>query len=145
MNKIIPTDELKERISILIVDDDAMVRTILAEYMVSFGFKRVEEAKTGRHALKLMQYENKVYDIIISDWEMPEVDGLVLLKAVRNNPLMKTTRFLMVTSQSSQERFKITRAAKSRVDGYMVKPFRGDVLKQKIYEVLNWELEPKAS
>ncbi len=76
---------------------------------------------------------------------MPEVDGLVLLKAVRNSPLMANAKFIMVTSQGSQERFKITRAAKSRVDAYMVKPFRGDVLKSKLYEVLGWEVEKKAA
>jgi two-component system chemotaxis response regulator CheY len=143
MSKIIPTAEIKESVSFLVVDDDAMVRTILIEYLMSFGFKRIEEAKNGRHAMKMIQYENKFFDVVISDWEMPEVDGLVLLKSVRNNSLMANTKFIMVTSQSSQERFKITRAAKSRVDAYMVKPFRGDTLKSKLYEVLGWEEENK--
>lgn len=145
MNKLIPSDDIKESVSFLVVDDDAMVRTILIEYLVSFGFKRIDEAKNGRQAMKMIQYENKFYDIVISDWEMPEVDGLVLLKAIRNSATMSNAKFIMVTSQSSQERFKITRAAKSRVDAYMVKPFRGDTLKSKLYEVLGWELETKAS
>lgn len=134
-----PTKEMKEALSILVVDDDAMVRTILAEYLMSFGFVRIDEAKNGKQAMKMMSYENKFYDLVISDWEMPEVDGLTFLKAMRNDPARSETRFIMVTSQSSQERFKISRAAKSRVDAYIVKPFRGDLLKQKVYEVLNWE------
>ncbi len=139
MSKIIPTRDIMESVSILVVDDDAMVRTIIVEYLISFGFKRIEEAKNGRHAMKMIQYENKFYDVVISDWEMPEVDGLVLLKAIRNSLTMGHAKFIMVTSQGSQERFKITRAAKSRVDAYMVKPFRGEVLKTKIYEVLGWQ------
>lgn len=138
MSLITPTQDLKESVSFLVVDDDAMVRTIMIEYLISFGFKRIDEAKNGRQAMKLIQYENKFYDVIISDWEMPEVDGLVLLKGVRNSITMPNAKFIMVTSQGSQERFKITRAAKSRVDAYIVKPFRGDVLKTKVYEVLEW-------
>ncbi len=68
MSKIIPTDEIKESVSFLVVDDDAMVRTILIEYLMSFGFKRIEEAKHGRQAMKMIQYENKFFDVIISDW-----------------------------------------------------------------------------
>lgn len=138
---MIPTKEMKDALSILVVDDDAMVRTIVTEYLVTFGFTRIEEAKNGRHAMKIMNYENKFYDLVISDWEMPEVDGLTFLKALRNDPAREMCKFIMVTSQSSQERFKISRAAKSRVDAYIVKPFRGDMLKQKIYEVLGWEEE----
>jgi two-component system chemotaxis response regulator CheY len=136
-----PTKEMKEALSILVVDDDAMVRTIVTEYLMSFGFVRIDEAKNGRHAIKTMSTENKFYDIVISDWEMPEVDGLTFLKALRNDPTRDLCKFIMVTSQSSQERFKISRAAKCRVDAYIVKPFRGDLLKQKLYEVLGWELE----
>ncbi len=143
MSKLVPNDEIKESVSFLVVDDDAMVRTILIEYLMSFGFKRIEEAKNGRQAMKMIQYENKFFDVIISDWEMPEVDGLMLLKAVRNSSVVANAKFIMVTSQSSQERFKITRAAKSRVDAYMVKPFRGDILKSKLYEVLGWSEEEK--
>lgn len=133
----VPSSEMKEALSILVVDDDAMVRTIIMEYLLNYGFKRIEEAKNGKHAQKLM-HDNKMYDIIISDWEMPEVDGLTFLKSVRNDPVHSHTKFIMVTSQSSQERFKISRAVKSHVDAYIVKPFRGDVLKTKIYEVLGW-------
>lgn len=134
-----PSKDLIEALSILVVDDDAMVRTIVTEYLLSFGFTRIEEAKNGRQAIKMMSYENKFFDLVISDWEMPEVDGLTFLKALRNDPLRDSCKFIMVTSQSSQERFKISRAAKCRVDAYIVKPFRGDLLKQKIYEVLGWE------
>lgn len=146
MSKLVPSNEMLEALSILVVDDDAMVRTILIEYLVSFGFKRIEEAKNGRQALKSLQVDSKFYDVIISDWEMPDVDGLVLLKAVRNHPVLSNAKFIMVTSQGSQERLKISRAAKSRVDAYIVKPFRGDTLKRKIYDVLGWEYaESKAS
>lgn len=140
-----PTQDMIEKVCILVVDDDAMVRTIVVEYLMSFGFIHVDEAKNGRAAIKGMLQDNKLYDIIISDWEMPGMDGLTLLKALRNDPLRAATKFIMVTSQSSQERFKISRAIKSRVDAYIVKPFRGEVLKTKIYEVMGWKLEKAKS
>ncbi len=145
MTKYTPSKEIKESVSILVVDDDAMVRTILVEYLRSFGFKLIDEAKNGRQAMRMIQYDKKIYHVIISDWEMPKVDGLVLLKAIRNSLTLSEAKFIMVTSQGSQERFKISRAAKSRVDAYLVKPFRGDLLKAKLYEVLGWSEDADAA
>lgn len=126
------------RISILLVDDDAMVRSILTEYLAAMGFKNVRVAKDGDDALKLIQDAKFAIDLVISDWEMPEVTGLALLKAVRSNPNRAETPFIMVTSQRSMERFKITQAAQWKVNSYIMKPFRQNILKTKIFEVMDW-------
>jgi two-component system, chemotaxis family, chemotaxis protein CheY len=126
------------RISILLVDDDAMVRSILTEYLAAMGFKNVRVAKDGDDALKLIKDTKFAIDLVISDWEMPEVTGLTLLKAVRSNSHRAETPFIMVTSQRSMERFKITQAAQWKVDSYIMKPFRQNILKTKIFEVMDW-------
>lgn len=126
------------QVSILLVDDDAMVRAILVEYLAGMGFKNVHAAKNSEHALKLIQDGKFHIDLVISDWEMPEVSGLTLLKAVRNHPARGGTPFIMVTSQRSMERFKITQAAQWQVSSYVIKPFRQEMLRAKIFEIFNW-------
>ena len=109
----------------LVVDDDSQVRDIIVQYLKSFGFTNIIEAKDGNVGLKFVRNPSQVIDFIISDWEMPKRDGLTLLRAVRKEVYRKGTKFLMVTSQGSHERMKITKAAKARVDGYMVKSHAG--------------------
>lgn len=128
-------------ISILVVDDDAMVKSVLVEYLQNMGFKNITAAKKSTHALSIVQENKFRVDLIISDWEMPEVTGLTLLKAVRNSPQLKSIPFIMVTSQRSMERFKITQAANYAVSCYLIKPFRQEVLRKKIYEVLGWDVK----
>lgn len=121
-----------EEINILVVDDDAQARSIIVEYLESFGFKKIIQFGNGDSAIKYVQDVNKPVDIVLSDWEMPQGNGLQLLKAVRLNPMRKGIQFMMITSQRSQERFKITQAAHWRVDAYLIKPFRGHVLQEKL-------------
>lgn len=121
---------------ILIVDDDDMVRSIIAEYLETFGYKNLIQFKDGGSAVRYLQNPVHRVDLIISDWEMPELNGLGLLQAVRRNQQRKDTKFLMVTSQRSQERIKITRAALWKVDAYLVKPFRGNDLREKVLQLL---------
>jgi two-component system chemotaxis response regulator CheY len=125
-------------LSILVVDDDAMVRSIVVEYLENLGFKNIFAAEDGSAALKLIQDAEYSIDLIISDWEMPEVTGLTLLKAVRNSPQRLETPFIMMTSQRSMERFKISQAAQWQVSAYVLKPFRQDALRSKVWEVLGW-------
>lgn len=125
-----------ENMSVLVVDDDAMVRCIVVEYLKSFGFGTILEAKNGADALKYLRNYSVNVDLVISDWQMPMMDGHVLLKAVRNDPKRAAVKFIMVTSQSSQERFKISRAKLLSVDGYIIKPFHGIVLREKIMQVM---------
>ncbi|MDZ4675895.1 MAG: response regulator [Oligoflexia bacterium] len=129
----------------LIVDDDGQVRDILAQYLNSFGFNKVIQAKDGKAAIKIIQNHSQRIDFIISDWEMPHIDGLTLLRAVRKDPARASIKFLMVSSQSSHERMKISKAAKSRVDAYLVKPFRANILKDKINILMNGEIDESAA
>lgn len=128
-------------LSILVVDDDAMVKSVLVEYLQAMGFTNVHAAKSSEQALKLIQDPKYAIDLVISDWEMPEISGLTLLKAVRNQQSRLDTPFIMVTSQRSMERFKITQAAQWQVSAYIIKPFRQEALKQKIWQVLEWKSE----
>lgn len=124
------------KLTVMVVDDDAMVRYIVVEYLRSFGFRNIVEAKNGVDAVKYFRDPTHPLDLIISDWQMPRMDGHVLLKAVRNDPHRSAVKFIMVTSQASQERFKINRAKLLSVDGYIIKPFHGDVFRDKILQVL---------
>lgn len=122
-----------EEINVVVVDDDAQARSIIVEYLESFGFKKIIQFGNGDSAIKYIQDVSKPVDIVLSDWEMPLGNGLQLLKAVRLNPKRKSLQFMMITSQRSQERFKITQAAHWRVDAYLIKPFRGHVLEEKMH------------
>lgn len=123
---------------ILVVDDDQMVLEVLVDYLRSFGFTNITAVSDSKKALKLIQDPMTHYDLIVSDWEMPDVSGLVILQSVRKNDQKAQTRFIIVTSQQSMERFKISRAAHWHVNAYIVKPFRATVLKEKIWQVMSW-------
>lgn len=130
--------------TILVIDDDALVRNVLVEYLQRFGFKRILTAKDGRHALKMIQDKKLSIDLILSDWEMPDVDGLTILKATRNAPHRAQAKFIMVTSQGSQERMKISKAGRHKANAYIIKPFLGKTLRDKIWGVMGWELTDEA-
>lgn len=133
-------------INVVVVDDDSQVLEVIVEYLEYFGLCNVTQFTKPQQALQYIQDTNSKIDIIFSDWEMKHMSGLDLLKAVRGNPQRKETPFIMITSQSSLERIKITRAVQSKVDAYIIKPFRAEVLKEKVWQVLGWnEQEEEAS
>lgn len=125
-----------DRMVVLVVDDDEVVRKIIVEHMTAFGFKHFLEAKDGTEAFRFIVDQIQRIDLIISDWEMPRTDGLTLLRAVRAQKHRADTPFIMVTSQQTEERAKISNAKKHHVDSYIVKPFRGDILRDKVFQVL---------
>ncbi len=129
-----------ERLTVLVVDDDDVIRKIIIEHLMSFGFKNFLEAKDGAEAFRHVVDQIQRIDLIISDWEMPRTDGLTFLRAVRAHKHRTDTPFIMVTSQQTDERMKISNAKKHHVDSYIVKPFRGDTLREKVFQVLfAWE------
>lgn len=117
---------------ILVVDDFSTMRRIVRNILKQIGHLDVEEAENGRDALQKLKRDQ--FDFIISDWNMPTMDGLELLKAVRSDPQLKAVPFLMVTAESKQE--SVVEAIKSGVSNYIVKPFTADVLKGKIDKIL---------
>lgn len=130
--------------TILIVDDDSEIREIIKNYLIHFGFKSFLEAKDGAHAFRFVLDARQKIDLIISDWEMPNADGLTLLRAVRKHRTKSETPFIMVTSQQSQERLKISSAKKNSVDCYIIKPFRAETLQEKVWEALGLNVHEKA-
>ena len=124
------------RMTIMIVDDDDEVRGIIKDYMTMFGFRTFIEARDGAEAYRFVLDTIQRIDLIISDWEMPRTDGLSLLKAVRAHNTRYSTPFIMVTSQQSQERMKITNAKRHAIDSYIIKPFRSDILREKVFQAL---------
>src|SRR4051812_46070533 len=99
-----------ERLMVLVVDDDEVVRKIIVEHMQGFGFKNFIEAKDGAEAFRYIQDPIQRLDLILCDWEMPRTDGLTLLRALRANKTKADVPFIMITSQQSQERMKISKA-----------------------------------
>lgn len=119
---------LDKNIPILVVDDFLTMRKIVRTGLKQMGFNNVSEAEDGAKALeKLKSQEIK---LIISDWNMPNMSGLDLLKAVRSDEKLKTIPFLMVTAEGKKE--NVLEAAKAGVSNYIVKPFATDNLQEKL-------------
>lgn len=116
---------------ILIVDDFSTMRRITKNLLRELGFNNTHEADDGLTALPMLQSGS--FDFLITDWNMPGMEGLELLKIVRKDPNLKTTPVLMVTAESKRE--LIMEAAKSGVNGYIVKPFTAATLQEKIEKI----------
>ena len=120
-----------KKIRILVVDDFATMRRIVKNILTQLGFKNIVEADDGTTALKVLQAEK--IDLIISDWNMPKMTGLELLKKVRATPEWAKIPFIMVTAEAQQD--NIILAVKARVSQYIVKPFTAETLGEKIDKV----------
>jgi two-component system chemotaxis response regulator CheY len=128
---------------VLVVDDDDMIRNIIIQQLRTIGFQKFLEAANGTEAHKFMLDPMQRVDLVICDWEMPKTDGLTFLRAIRSSRHRAETPFIMVTSQQSQERMKISKAKKHEVDAYIVKPFRAETLRAKVFQVLFDALDKK--
>jgi len=118
-------------IKILIVDDFSTMRKIIRNILTQLGFKNILEADDGTTALEILKKEK--VDLIISDWNMPKMSGLELLKAVRSDENLKDIPFVMVTAEAQKE--SILEAIKYKVNQYIVKPFTPETLKEKLEKV----------
>jgi two-component system chemotaxis response regulator CheY len=116
---------------ILIVDDFSTMRKIIRGIMKKLGFTNLEEADDGSTALPKLKSDN--FDFVISDWNMPTMSGLELLKAVRSDDDLKELPFLMVTAEAKKE--NIVQAVKAGASNYIVKPFTQEVLQKKLEEI----------
>jgi two-component system, chemotaxis family, chemotaxis protein CheY len=117
----------------LVVDDFATIRRIVKGVINELGFSNVTEADDGSTALPLLRDGN--FDFLITDWNMPGMPGLDLLKAVRANPKLAKLPVLMLTAEAQRE--QIIAAAQAGVNGYIIKPFTAEVLKKKLTKILN--------
>ena len=119
-------------IRFLVVDDFSTMRRIIKNFLTDLGYTNVAEADDGKTALPVLK--SGVVDFLITDWNMPGMPGLELLKEVRNDPTTKKLPVLMVTAEAKRE--QIVEAAQAGVNGYVVKPFTAQTLKEKIDKIL---------
>ena len=122
----------KPDLKILVVDDFPTMRRIVKTLLKQNGFSNFTEAEDGVQAMKLLESHGD-FEFIVSDWNMPNMTGLELLKTVRATPKLKHLPFLMVTAEAEKE--NIIEAVKSGVSNYVVKPFTGQTLEEKLDKI----------
>ena len=120
-------------LKILLVDDSPTMRRILANALKHLGYKDVAEAENGRAALDRLRTDR--YGFIITDWNMPEMDGLTFIKTLKEESELSDIPILMVTTRSQQE--DVLEAMRAGVNNYITKPFTPQILKQKIEAILS--------
>ena len=118
-------------IKILVVDDMSTMRRIVKNIMKQLGFANVEEAENGEEALVKLRAES--FGFIISDWNMPVMTGIELLRAVRADDKLKAIPLLMVTAEAQKE--NLIEAIQAGVSNYIVKPFTAEVLQEKMNKI----------
>lgn len=122
---------MDRNIKVLVVDDFATMRRILKNVLRELGYTKIVEADDGTTALVVLKKEK--VDLIISDWNMPKMTGLELLKAVRADGSLKGLPFLMVTAEAQKE--CILQAVQAGVSNYIVKPFTAEAVKEKLAQI----------
>ena len=120
-----------QNMKILVVDDFSTMRRINKNLLRQLGYTNIEEADDGSTALQRLKQGD--IDFVVSDWNMPKMAGIELLKAVRSDDKLKEIPFLMVTAESDKE--KVVEAVKAGVNNYVVKPFTAETLKDKIIKI----------
>jgi two-component system chemotaxis response regulator CheY len=118
-------------LKILIVDDFSTMRRIIKNLLRDLGFNNTAEADDGQTALPMLKTGK--FEFLVTDWNMPGMDGLALLKAVRADPNLCDMPVLMVTAEAKREQIVV--AAEAGVNGYVVKPFTAVTLKEKIEKI----------
>lgn len=122
---------MKKDIKILVVDDFSTMRRIIKNLLRDLGFTNVEEADDGKTALPILK-QGRV-QFLVTDWNMPGMTGIDLIKEVRADPNLAHIPILMVTAEAKRE--QIIAAAQAGVNGYVVKPFTAATLKEKIDKI----------
>ena len=115
----------------LVVDDFSTMRRIVRNLLKELGFTNVDEAEDGAVALTKLREGN--FEFVVSDWNMPNMDGLTLLQNVRADARLKTLPFLMITAEAKKE--NIIAAAQAGASGYIVKPFTAATLQEKLDKI----------
>lgn len=120
-----------KKMRILVVDDFNTMRRIVKNILKQLGFENVGEAENGQEALEVLKKEK--FDFVITDWNMPVMNGLDLLKAIKADAALKDIPVMMVTAEAQQQ--NIVEAVKSGASNYIVKPFTAEVLEEKINKI----------
>ncbi len=124
--------DVDKNMKVLVVDDFATMRKIIKNLLKQAGYKNIIEADDGVAALRVLKSQN--IDFVISDWNMPNMNGLEFLKAVRADSELSNLPFLMVTAEALKD--NIVMAVKAGVSNYIVKPFTAKVLSEKIENIV---------
>ncbi len=124
--------DIDPNLKVLVIDDFATMRKIEKNILGQLGIKNVDEADDGSTALPKIQQTK--YDVILLDWNMPQMSGLELLKAVRADPNTASVPIIMVTAEALKD--NIVAAAQAGVNDYVVKPFTAAILEEKLNKVL---------
>lgn len=122
---------MDKNMKILIVDDFSTMRRIIKNLLKDLGFTNTHEADDGSTALPMLKTSD--FDFLITDWNMPGMTGIDLLRAVRSDDALSHMPVLMVTAEAKRE--QIVAAAQAGVNGYVVKPFTAQALKEKIEKI----------
>jgi two-component system chemotaxis response regulator CheY len=116
---------------ILVVDDFSTMRRIIKNLLKDLGFTNIQEADDGTTALPMLVRGD--FDFVVTDWNMPGMQGIDLLRAIRANDNLKHLPVLMVTAEAKKE--QIVAAAQAGVNGYVIKPFTAATLKEKLEKI----------
>lgn len=119
-------------LKILVVDDFATMRRIMKNILKQLGYTNITEADDGTTALE--ELKRGSFDLIISDWNMPKMTGLDLLKLVRSDPVYKDIPFLMVTAEAQKQ--NVIEAVQAGVSNYVVKPFTAEAIADKLAKII---------
>ena len=126
------------KMKILVVDDFSTMRRIVKNVLKQLGFENIDEAEDGVQALAKLKSGS--YGFVVTDWNMPNMDGLDFFKAARQEPALKNLPFLMVTAEAEKE--KVITAIQAGVNNYIVKPFTAEIFKEKMDRIFD-KLEKK--
>lgn len=122
---------MDKNMKILVVDDFSTMRRIIKNLLKDLGFSNIQEADDGSTALPMLQQGD--FDFVVTDWNMPGMQGIDLLRAIRADDSLKHLQVLMVTAEAKKE--QIVAAAQAGVNGYVVKPFTAATLKEKLEKI----------
>ena len=120
-----------KNLKILVVDDFPTMRRIIRNLLKDLGYENVDEAEDGAMALEKLR--NGSFDFVVSDWNMPNLDGLEMLKQIRADANLGSLPVLMVTAEAKTE--NIIAAAQAGASGYVVKPFTAATLEEKLNKI----------
>lgn len=120
-----------KNLKFLVVDDFSTMRRIVRNLLKELGFSNVDEAEDGMVALQKLRGGS--FDFVVSDWNMPNMDGLTLLQNIRSDETLKKIPVLMVTAEAKKE--NIVTAAQAGASGYVVKPFTAATLDEKLNKI----------
>ena len=122
---------MDKNMKILVVDDFSTMRRIIKNLLKDLGFTNIQEADDGSTAFPMLQQGD--FDFVVTDWNMPGMQGIDLLRAIRSDDSLKHLPVLMVTAEAKKE--QIVAAAQAGVNGYVVKPFTAATLKEKLEKI----------